>query len=140
MRSKVQGINSLFQSTSCLFCIANTFCIAKPFIDIIQGSHWLLVNNNIFQGYILSNSLIYIHLVLSQNYERLYKISKNVEIVKMLPPNQIQGLFKDSILTKFKDFQGLENEPIFFKDFQSFLRMWELCYQHYYLQHLSILF
>ena len=36
-----------------------------------------------------------------------------------LQPLQIQGLFKDfySIMAKFKDFQGLENEAIFFKDF-----------------------
>ena len=34
-----------------------------------------------------------------------------------------QGFYK--ILAKFKDFQGLENEANFFKDFQVFLRMWE---------------
>ena len=50
-----------------------------------------------------------------------YQISKKVGLISNL--RTFQGLY--SILTKFKDIQGHEKEPIFLKDFQGFSRMWE---------------
>ena len=104
-----------------------------------QDSHWLLVtgikvfsrifkvNNVIFQGHILRNSIIYIPLRKSGPLIKLWKghikFEKSWLHIKL---KDFSRTFK-SILTKFKDFQGHENEPIFFKYFQGFSTMWQPC-------------
>ena len=102
----------------------------------IQGSHWHLVtgikvfsrifkvNNNIFQGYISSNSLIYVPLKKNGPLTKLWKSHVKFQ------NSWLHITFKDfsRTLFNFDQIQGLSRPwkwTNFFKDFQGLSRMWE---------------
>ena len=101
---------------------------------LVQGSHWSFVtgikvfsrifkvNNDIFQGYILSNSLISVPLKKSGPLTKLWK--GHIKFQKKLASYQIQGLFKDFIQfwPNSRIFKALKINQFFSRIFKVFQR------------------